>query len=60
MEIELISKFLTEYQAIRVFLHNQEWIVWISKKTGAISCMTHHDQTQFIRFIQEKILPLAI
>lgn len=58
VETELLQKYLTENKALKLLLHDNSWTIWISKRTGALSCVSPHDPNDFVEFIQEKILPL--
>lgn len=60
IEHEMIKKYLTEDKALKLYLHEYDWLIWVSKKTGAIACMTSHSTSEFVRFIQKQILSLTI
>lgn len=54
----LISKYLAEHKAIKPLLLDYNWTMWISSKTGVLYCLDSHNPTDFVEFIQQRILPL--
>lgn len=58
IEVELITKYLTEHKSIKVLLTDYGWTVWLSKNTGAITSLDNPEELEFVDFIHEKILTL--
>lgn len=60
MEMALLNKYLTEHKAIHPqLLDYNNWTIWISRRSGVFSCDDPHNATDFVRFLEKKIMPIA-